>query len=161
MPATEIIIHPLIQKMNDTIKDLIPQDDKSHLNSYIFDLDMPDNEEGASVIKGFAAESFGMMARKYEAGFLILCGVIPRLKHNLVFTHHQHVITSIARACVNIALSGGATELVKEGFQEQFIHYVRDESQPGPVRMECARAYGVIHAMVTIEKEKEVYKLLR
>lgn len=160
MVATEIIVHPLIQKMNDNIKDLIPQDDKSHLNSYIFDLDMPDDDDGASVIKGFAADSLGMMARKYESEFLILCGVIPHIKQNLYSKHH-HVLTSVARGCVNIALSGGATELKKEGFHARFLELIKDEKQLSPVRMECARAYGVITAMVELEKEKEVYKLIR
>ena len=158
-PIQKIKLHPMIQKMEDSVINLLPLDDKSHINEYIYDLELPDDADGVSVIKGYAAESIGRMALKYDSNFIIICGSIPHLKNNL-HSKHNHVIASVARACTCIAHTGGAIELKNNGFDELLKNIIKTDSIPFYVRTECARAYGWIISMVEIEKEQEVKKLL-
>lgn len=147
---TDLIVHPLIQKMADRIPDPIPGDDKTNINSYIFDLELDDDEPGVIMKKHYALENFGKMALKYDAQLLILCGVIPHIKKAL-YNKNDYIIASAARACCYIAQSGGTQELLNEGFSLVFMSIASDSQRKYYVRDACARAFGWLHVLREIE----------
>jgi hypothetical protein len=134
---TDIIVHPMVQKMADTIPDPAPGDDKTNINSYIFDLELNDDEPGVGVRKTYAADNLGLMALRYDAELLIICGVIPHIK----------------KACSYIAQSGGAQILLDEGFSTIFMSIASDLQRRYHVRDACTRAFGWLHVMREIESK--------
>jgi len=148
----EIIVHPMIQKMADTIPDPVPGDDKTNINSYIFDLELNDDEPGVSVRKTYAADNLGLMALRYDADLLIICGVIPHIKKAL-YNQSDHVVVATARACGYIAQSGGAQVLLDEGFSTILMSIASDLQRRYHVRDACTRAFGWLHVMREIESK--------
>lgn len=149
---TEIPIHPMVQRMIDRIPDPIPGDDKSNLNSYLFDLDLSDDEPGVTVRKRYALDNLGFMSLRYDANLLIICGVIPHVKKAL-FNPSDHVVVAAARACVNIATSGGVQTLLDDGFSTILMGIASDTKRRFHVRDACARAFGWLHVAREIESK--------
>lgn len=149
---TDIKVHPMIQKMADSIPDIVPGDDKSNLNTYIYDLELPDTEPGVSIIKTYAVDNLGRMALKYDAELLIICGVIPHIKKAL-HDPSPHVVAATALACGCIARSGGAQVLLDEGFSLILMSIAGDKRKDFYVRDSCARAFGWLHVMREIESK--------
>jgi len=143
-------LHPMVQKMADLIPDPIPGNDKSNINNYIFDLNMSDDEPGASIMKTYAAENLGQMALRYDANLLIICGAIHYIKKAL-HNPNDDVVTATARACSQIAQSGGTQVLLEEGVTLILMSIATDLKRKFHVRDACARAFGWLH--VTREME--------
>jgi hypothetical protein len=148
----EIKIHPMVQKMADAIPDPIPGDDKTNINTYIYDLELPDDEPGISIVKTYAVDNLGRMALRYDANLLIICGVIPHIKKAL-HNPNDHVVTATARACGCIAQSGGAQTMLDEGFSLILMSIATDERRDFYVRDSCTRAFGWLHVMREIESK--------
>jgi len=149
---TELKVHPMIQKMADTIPDPLPGDDKTNINTYIYDLELSDDEPGVTVIKTYAADNLGRMALRYDANLLIICGVLPHIKKAL-YNPSDHVVSATARACALIAQSGGAQTLLDEGFSLILMSIAADTTRDFYVRDNCASAFGWLHVMREIESK--------
>ena len=145
-------LHPMVQKMAESIPDPIPGDDKTNINNYIYDLELPDDEPGISVVKTYAADNLGRMALRYDAELLIICGVIPHIKKAL-YNKNNHVVTATAYACGCIARSGGAQILLNEGFSTILMSIASDSQRDFYVRDACTRAFGWLHVMREIESK--------
>lgn len=145
-----IMMHPLIQKMADTIRDPTPGNDKSNINNYIFDLEMSDDEPGVVVMKTYAVDCLGQMALRYDANLLILCGAIPHIKRALHNPNDQ-VVAATARACSCIAQAGGTQVLLDEGFTLILMSIATDLKRKFYVRDACARAFGWLYVTREIE----------
>jgi hypothetical protein len=150
--SDELKMHPLVQKMAEQIHDPIPGDDKSNINNYIFDLELPNETPGAIVMKTYALENIGQMALRYDAEFLMICGVLPHIKKCL-YNPNDQVIAATARACSFIAQSGGAQALLDEGFSLIFMSIATDLNRKFYVRDACTRAFGWLHVMREIESK--------
>lgn len=150
--SDEIPIHPLIQRMADRIPDPNPGDDKANINSYIFDLELNDDEPGVGIRKRYALDCFGSMARRYDANLLIICGVIPHIKKAL-YNKNDHIVTAAARACCYIAQFGGAQTLLNDGFSTIFMSIASDQTRDYYVRDMCTRAFGWLHVIREIESK--------
>lgn len=149
---TELKVHPMIQKMADTIPDPLPGDDKTNINTYIYDLELSDNEPGVTIMKTYAADNLGRMALRYDANLLIICGVIPHIKKAL-HNPSDHVVVATARACASIAQSGGAQTLLNDGFSLILMSIATDLKRDYYVRDACTRAFGWLHVMREIESK--------
>lgn len=143
-------VHPMVQRMADTIPDPIPGDDKTNINNYIYDLELPDDEPGVNIIKTYAVDNLGKMALRYDANLLILCGVIPHIKKAL-YNPNDHVVVETARACASIAQSGGAQTLLDDGFSLILMSIATDQKRDYYVRDACTRTFGWLHVMREIE----------
>jgi hypothetical protein len=148
----EIIVHPMVQKMADTIPDPIPGDDKTNINNYIYDLELSDDEPGISIIKTYALDNLGRMALRYDADLLIICGVIPHIIKSL-YSKHNHVVTAAAIACSCIARSGGVQVLLNEGVSLILMGIATDKQRDFYVRDACTRGFGWLHVMREIESK--------
>jgi hypothetical protein len=149
---SEIKVHPMVQKMADTIPDPIPGDDKTNINTYIYDLELPDDEPGVSIVKTYAADNLGRMALRYDANLLIICGVMPHIKKAL-HNPNDHVVTATALACAYIAQSGGAQMMLDDGFSLILMSIATDKKRDFYVRDACTRAFGWLHVMREIESK--------
>lgn len=149
---TEIKVHPMIQKMSDSIPDPLPGDDKTNINTYIYDLELPDDTPGVTIMKTYAADNLGRMALRYDANLLIICGVIPHIKKAL-HNPSDHVVVAAARACASIAQSGGAQTLLDDGFSLIFMSIATDKNRDYYVRDACTRAFGWLHVMREMESK--------
>ena len=149
---SNIKVHPMVQKMADTIPDPIQGDDKTNINTYIYDLELPDDEPGVSVVKTYAADNLGRMALRYDANLLIICGVMPHIKKAL-HNPNDHVVTATARACAYIAQSGGAQMMLDDGFSLILMSIATDKKRDFYVRDACTRAFGWLHVMREIESK--------
>lgn len=145
-------LHPMVQKMADMIHDPTPGSDKSNINNYIFDLEMSDEEPGAGIMKTYAVDNIGQMALRYDAEFLMICGVIPHIKRAL-YNPNDHVVSATARACSCIAQSGGAQALLDEGFSLILMGIATDLTKKFYVRDACTRAFGWLHVMRELESK--------
>jgi hypothetical protein len=145
-------LHPMVQKMADLIHDPIPGSDKNNINNYIFDLNMPDDEPGASVMKTYAVDNLGQMAMRYDANLLILCGTIPHIK-NALRNPNDSVVAATARACSCIAQAGGVQALLDEGFSLILMSIATDIQRKFYVRDACTRAFGWLYIMREIESK--------
>jgi len=152
MTNTDIQLHPMIQKIANSIPDPIPGDDKTNIHSYIFDLELDDDEPGVSVRKRYALDNFGRMALRYDANLLMICGVMPHIKKAL-YNSSDHVIVAAARACCEISRAGGNQMLLDEGFSLIFMSIASDISRQYYVRDACTRAFGWLHVMREIESK--------
>lgn len=148
----DIKVHPMVQKMANTVPDPIPGDDKTNINTYIYDLELPDDEPGVSIVKTYAIDNLGRMALRYDAELLIICGVIPHIKKAL-HNPNDHVVTATALTCGCIARSGGAQVLLDEGFSLILMSIAADKRRDFYVRDACARAFGWLHVMREIESK--------
>jgi hypothetical protein len=149
---SDIKVHPMVQKMADTIPDPIPGDDKTNINTYIYDLELPDDEPGISIVKTYAIDNLGRMALRYDANLLIICGVMPHIKKAL-HNPNNHVVTATALTCGYIARSGGAQTMLDEGFSLILMSIATDERRDFYVRDACTRAFGWLHVMREIESK--------
>jgi hypothetical protein len=149
---SDIKVHPMVQKMADTIPDPIPGDDKTNINTYIYDLELPDDEPGVSIVKTYAIDNLGRMALRYDANLLIICGVLPHIKKAL-HNPNNHVVTATALTCGCIARSGGAQTMLDEGFSLILMSIATDERRDFYVRDACTRAFGWLHVMREIESK--------
>jgi len=149
---SDIKVHPMVQRMSDTVPEPIPGDDKTNINTYIYDLELPDDEPGVSIIKTYAVDNLGRMALRYDADLLILCGVIPHIKKAL-HNPNDHVVTATALTCGCIAQAGGAQVLLDEGFSLILMSIATDTMRDFYVRDACTRAFGWLHVMREIESK--------
>jgi len=148
----EIKVHPMIQRMEDTIPDPIPGNDKTNINTYIYDLELPDTEPGASIIKTYAIDNLGKIALRYDAELLIICGVIPHIK-KILYNQNDHVVAAAALTCGCIARSGGVQILLDEGFSLILMSIATNKKRDFYVRDACTRAFGWLHVMREIESK--------
>jgi len=100
------------------VKDPVSMDDKSRLHEFLDILSSPDTE---IPYKDFALKGLGMMAIKYTASPIILCGAIPVIKKQLSSPHTNLVAQSI-RTLIFLDTHGGKKEL----FDERLHIVVRD-----------------------------------
>ena len=149
---SDIKVHPMVQRMSDTVPEPIPGDDKTNINTYIYDLELSDDEPGVSIIKTYAVDNLGRMALRYDADLLILCGVIPHIKKAL-HNSNDHVVTATALTCGCIAQAGGAQVLLDEGFSLILMSIATDTMRDFYVRDACTRAFGWLHVMREIESK--------
>lgn len=149
---SDIPVHPMVQKMADTIPDPVPGDDKTNINNYIYDLELSDDEPGISVIKTYALENLGKMALRYDAELLIICGVLPHIKKAL-YNKNNHVVSAASIACGCIARSGGAQVLLDEGVSLILMSIATDIQRDFYVREACVRGFGWLHVMREIESK--------
>jgi hypothetical protein len=96
--------------LNANVKDPSPMDDKSRLHEFLDVISSPDTD---IMYKDFALKGLGMMAIRYSASPIILCGAIPVIKKQLSSPHPQLIAQSI-RTLIFMANHGGQSDLLDE-----------------------------------------------
>lgn len=91
------------------VKDPLPMDDKSRLHEYLDIL----SSESQVVHKDFALKGIGVLAIKYSASPIILCGAIPIIKEQLQSDHPTLIAQSI-RTLTFISKHGGHKDILEE-----------------------------------------------
>jgi len=100
----------LMEWIKVNIKDPIPMDDKSRMHEL---LDVLSSDEISISFKDFALKGLGMMAVKYSADFIILCGALPLIKNQLL-SNNPILISQSIRTLTFIANNGGEKDIMHE-----------------------------------------------
>jgi hypothetical protein len=96
--------------IQNNVKDPVLMDDKSRLHEL---LDVLSSDDTSIPFKDFALKGLGMMAIKYSADPIILCGAIPLIKNQLN-SQNPILIAQSIRTLLFIANNGGDEEIMRE-----------------------------------------------
>jgi hypothetical protein len=118
-------------------------DDKSRASENIHNLSSEN-----PMIRGIAAEYTGMLAERYGAEFVILCGGVHQLKERL-FDKSPYVVQKTAIAFSQIARRGGTDALLEDGIDKILIDIMKSQSHKVAEKDAAAQAIGWIYVSKT------------
>jgi len=99
-----------IEWIKKNVRDPLPIDDKSRLHEY---LDILSNDSSNTVYKEFALKGLSMIAIKYNASPIILCGALPLIRDQLL-SPHPTVIAQSIRTLSILSDKGGLNDICKD-----------------------------------------------
>lgn len=112
------------------VRDPLPMDDKSRIHEYFEVLSTPDSP---TMYKDFALKGFGMMAMKYSASPIILCGALPVIKEQL-FSPCQIIVSQAIRTLTFIANHGGQQDICNEKIHLTVRQIISNKNMPQYVK---------------------------
>lgn len=127
----------LIEWIKVNIKDPVPMDDKSRMHEL---LDVLSSDDASVSFKDFALKGLGMMAVKYSADFIILCGALPLIKSQLL-TNNPILISQCIRTLTLIADNGGERDVMNEKVHIMVRSIASDKETPQHIKDQGLKLY--------------------
>lgn len=122
------------------VRDPLPMDDKSRLHEF---LDILSSHDTEIPYKDFALKGMGMMAVKYTASPIILCGAIPVIKQQLLSPHPNLIAQSI-RTLMLMERNGGQKELLEEKIHITVRNIISNKNTPSYVKEMGMKFYFIM-----------------
>jgi hypothetical protein len=134
---TQFTSWELIEWIKVNIKDPIDMDDKSRMHEL---LDVLSSDETSVAFKDFALKGLGMMAVKYSAEFIIICGALPSIKSQLL-SNNPILISQCIRTLTLIANNGGEKDIMDEKVHMMVRSIVSDKNTPKHIKDQGLKLY--------------------